>query len=265
MRAFINCAEPCRAETFRRFLARFAEWGVRSDMLQSCYAMAETVFCVSQTAPGSQPSAGMIGDPPHEAMALGRPIAGIDVAILDRDGNALPGGEVGEIALTGDFLFQGYFRDPELTVTRFRDGWYLSRDHGAIVDGAIHILGRADDMLIVNGRNLHAGEIEALIDDLGLTQPGRVVAFTEYDERIGGNGLVILAERLRPSPERDDVIIDRIVEQVRGALDIQPRAARLVPRGWIVKTTSGKIARDANRRKYQDRTHTTREAALAGS
>ncbi|MGH7075287.1 MAG: AMP-binding protein, partial [Stellaceae bacterium] len=86
IRAFINCAEPCRAESFAGFLDRFAASGVRREMLHSCYAMAESVFAVSQTALGSGPRTRMSGAPKRPAMALGRPIADIEVSVRRRDG-----------------------------------------------------------------------------------------------------------------------------------------------------------------------------------
>src|SRR5258708_2697045 len=52
MRMFINCSEPVREESHARFLARFARYGVRPEMLAACYAMAETTFASTQPAPG---------------------------------------------------------------------------------------------------------------------------------------------------------------------------------------------------------------------
>src|SRR5579871_5464890 len=49
VRAFIDCSEPCKPTTFQRFAAHFAERGVKQKQLQVCYAMAETVFAVTQT------------------------------------------------------------------------------------------------------------------------------------------------------------------------------------------------------------------------
>ncbi|MGH7073609.1 MAG: AMP-binding protein, partial [Stellaceae bacterium] len=263
MRAFINCAEPCRAESFAGFLDRFAASGVKREMLQSCYAMAESVFAVSQTAPGSVPRTRMIGAPKRPAMALGRPIAGIEVSVRRRDGREARDGEIGEIALRGAFTLKGYFRNPGLTSDRIRAGWYLTRDLGCVIDGEIHVVGRRDDVLIVHGRNLHAGEIEAAIAALGLTRPGRAVAFTHHDARHGGNGLVILAERRRQGGLDDDAIIGRIAVHIRAMFDVQPREVRLVPPGFIVKTTSGKVSRQGNRRKYLAAIAWAKEAALA--
>ena len=73
VKAFINCSEPCQAETFGNFLEAFAGWGVRPDQLQTCYAMAETVFAVTQT-------------PLHEPVT---PLE-VDAESLQTRGRALP-------------------------------------------------------------------------------------------------------------------------------------------------------------------------------
>src|SRR5207247_6036647 len=52
MRAWINCSEPCRLSSMRDFADAFADCGVRKESLQASYAMAETVFAVTQTEPG---------------------------------------------------------------------------------------------------------------------------------------------------------------------------------------------------------------------
>jgi fatty-acyl-CoA synthase len=121
MRAFVACSEPCRPETLDRFATRFAAWGVRPEMMQASYAMAETVFAVTQTPLGARPRAS------DGLMNLGRPIDGIEISICDLDGAPMPDGQRGEVALRGAFLFDGYFGDSTLTADRLRDGWYYSR------------------------------------------------------------------------------------------------------------------------------------------
>src|SRR5262249_36027383 len=52
VRAWINCSEPVRRKSLRDFVERFGDWGVAPGALQSCYAMAENVFAVTQSSPG---------------------------------------------------------------------------------------------------------------------------------------------------------------------------------------------------------------------
>jgi acyl-CoA synthetase (AMP-forming)/AMP-acid ligase II len=249
MRAFIACSEPCRAATLDRFHARFAAWGVRPEMLAAAYAMAETVFAVTQTPLGVPPRARAFGSD-GDLLNLGRPVDGIELSIRDRDGRPVPDGRFGEIAVRGAFLLDGYYRDAARTADRLRGGWYFSRDRGCVIGGELYIAGRLDDLLIVNGRNVHVHDIEALVDSLGLTRPGRTAVFALYDERGGSDALVVVAER-RGASIADDDIIGRIAEHIRSTIDIQPRDIRLVAPGWVVKTTSGKVSRHDNARKYR--------------
>ncbi len=53
MKAFVNCSEPCKSETFDRFSAAFGNWGATPEKLLTCYAMAESVFAVTQSPPNA--------------------------------------------------------------------------------------------------------------------------------------------------------------------------------------------------------------------
>jgi len=266
VRGFINCSEPCRSETFRRFRKRFAPLGVREEQLQVCYAMAETVFAVSQTEVGAktrelkvdterlqQDGVAVRPDEGRESRRLlstGRPLAGLEVRIL-RDGRGVPDGEVGEIALRGAFLFNGYFNDAQTTSERVRDGWYHTRDRAFLEDGQLYVLGRQDDLLIVGGRNLHAHEVEDIVGAVAGVRPGRVVAFGVFDERFASETLVVVAERSGDAGDRADGDLAReIREAVYDRTNIEVSRCLVVEPGWLVKTTSGKVSRDGNKTKY---------------
>ena len=82
-------------------------------------------------------------------------------------------GRIGEIVTSGAFLFDGYFNDPVTTGERLVDGLYHTRDLGFMTDGELYVLGRKDDLIIVNGRNLHAHEVETIITGVAGLRPGR--------------------------------------------------------------------------------------------
>ena len=142
VRAFINCSEPCRPDSFDVFLRRFAESGVTAQQLQVCYAMAEAVFAVTQTPLGQGPEVLSVDRKAFEAhgrvepghglrlLSCGHPIDGIILRILDDDGSDMPPGLIGEVAIAAPFLFDGYYRQKSLTERKVRDGWYHSGDLG---------------------------------------------------------------------------------------------------------------------------------------
>ena len=241
MKAFINCSEPCRVETFELFAEAFAGWGVRSDQLRICYAMAETVFAVTQTPAGE--AIRSIDIEGRHAPSVGRPIADVALRIVG------PEGSVGEVAVEAPFLFSGYHQDPERTRAKLDDGWYLTGDLGVIREGELYLMGRTDDLIIVNGRNIMAHDVEFLLNaEASEIKGGRCLALGVFNAEIGSCELVVLAE---PAGAIDARAFSRKAKQiVLTGFGVMPREVRLVEPGWLAKTTSGKLAREQNLRKY---------------
>lgn len=265
MRAFINCSEPCHAATFRRFQEKFSCLGVAPKMLQTCYALAETVFASSQTSVNRPPRVLVldqnilqeeqrIAEPSAEADAIevisnGPPLAGVTITIRDEQEKVLPDGFVGEVWIEAPFLFDGYNRMPELTQEKLVAGSYRTADRGFVADGEIYILGRLDDLLILNGRNVHAAEIEGLLADIDGLKPGRAVAFCEFSDTLGSNQLIIVGETTADADK--DSILAAVRKVIFDHLSIHPGDIVLVEQGWLTKTTSGKISRTANAASYR--------------
>jgi acyl-CoA synthetase (AMP-forming)/AMP-acid ligase II len=243
LRLVVNCSEPCRAAAFDRFLARFAASGLAAEALQTSYALAENVFAVTQT-----PSATAVRRSRHPDypgfLSSGPPLAGTEVRI--------EGGAVGEIVLRGACLFAGYFRQPELTASRLRDGWFHTGDIGFLEDGELFVIGRGDDMLTVNGRKLLAHEIEAGLADIEGVAPGRVLAYADFDDAVGTGQLAIAAELAAGAAAPQ--VAAAIRRCVVGQTGMRPHAVRLLPRGYLVKSTSGKLGRAASLAKLRGET-----------
>jgi acyl-CoA synthetase (AMP-forming)/AMP-acid ligase II len=120
------------------------------------YAMTE-----SPSITGTEP-----GDPPEVLYrTVGRPQAGIEVAIRAEDGIPLPHGEVGRIHVRGGCVMRGYWGDPERTAEVLDDdGWLRSSDLGHLdTDGNLVIAGRIGDMYIRGGYNVHPLQIENVL------------------------------------------------------------------------------------------------------
>jgi acyl-CoA synthetase (AMP-forming)/AMP-acid ligase II len=269
MRAFINCSEPCKAATFDRFLAKFAPIGVRAEALQVCYAMAETVFAVSQTDIGRQvlrlrvdahllSEEKLVAAPRDssanlELLSAGSALDGMHVTIVDAHGQELPADHVGEIELSSEFLFDGYLNRPEITAEKLRAGRYRTNDMGFVHGDQVFILGRADDLLIVHGRNYFAHEVEAVVNDVAGLKAGRNVAVAVFNEMLGSQDVVVIAElALNVLVQADKGLeLKRAVKQaVAERMGLELRDVRIVQAGWLAKTTSGKISRSLNRDKY---------------
>lgn len=267
VRALINCSETCRPETMEGFTARFADCGLGPGAVQTCYAMAETVFAVSQSPLGAPPRslyvAGRdfaIGEPleicaPDQATrrlaSCGAPIEDVEVHILDTAGAPLGPGVVGQIAVRAPFLFNGYYRLPDETATTLADGWVMTGDLGLVSDGEIYVTGRLKDMLIVHGKNIMAHDVEAAIGPVAGVKAGRAVALGVFDPRAASDNLVAIIEC-----DGADVTPAEVKREVKRAvartLGLTLSRVYVAPSGWIVKSTSGKLNRRENLEKFLD-------------
>jgi fatty-acyl-CoA synthase len=271
-RAISNCSEPMLFRSHQLFLDKFKSRGLRPDALATCYAMAENVFAVTQGGVGApvtvdvisqrgflterraRPAAG--GEPAMNMLSCGRPIAGTEVKVLDDHRADLPERTLGEIALRSDCMLTEYYHRPDATGSAFHEGWYLTGDLGYIADGEVYVTGRKKDLIIVGGKNVYPQDLEALGSEVAGIHPGRVVAFGVMDEETGTEEVVLVAE-MEEEPAgggeasgRADELAEEIRRRVSRGSDIVLRSVKVVGRGWLLKTSSGKIARGANRDKY---------------
>jgi acyl-CoA synthetase (AMP-forming)/AMP-acid ligase II len=263
VRAFVDCSEPCRLETFELFEAAFRRMGVRWDQFRVCYAMAETVFAITQTPRTEGVSAVLVDEAAladgraemaqdgasRSVMSVGRPLDDTEVRILVDD-LAAPEGAVGEVAVRAPFLFSGYHLNAELTAAKLKDGWYRTGDLGFLRGGELYILGRTDDLLILNGRNVFAHHVEFTINaEAPSIKAGRCIALGVFSPQVGSQELVIVAEL--DNSDVDAKALQRAVKSiVLDTYGIMPREVMLAPPGWLAKSTSGKIARGRNLDKY---------------
>ncbi len=96
--------------------------------------------------------------------AVGRPIPPAEVRVVDEDGRTVPTGEVGEILLRVAGREREYYRDPEATAQTWREGWLHTGDLGRLDDeGYLYIAGRAKDVIVRGGSNVHAVDVEAVL------------------------------------------------------------------------------------------------------
>jgi fatty-acyl-CoA synthase len=97
--------------------------------------------------------------------ALGHPMPGVDVRLIDPQGRDVPPGTEGEILMRGRHMCAGYWKKPEATAEAIRDGWFHTGDLGRVdQNGHYAIVGRLKDMIISGGVNIYPAEIERAIE-----------------------------------------------------------------------------------------------------
>ena len=269
VRALINCSEPVRSSSMLEFQRAFEASGLRAGALQASYAMAENVFAVSQTevrrsaGPVSLWANGQEFRGGHRIVTVAEGTSGAvsftssgqllpnhQVRIVDDSGTVLGHGNVGEILVRSDCLFEGYYNRPDLTAAAIIDGWYRTGDLGFLLDGELYIVGRKKDLLIIGGENIYPQDIEEVVAGHPAIHDGRAVAMGVYNPDLGTEDIVVVAEVEREELIDDALQIEREVRaQVVGALGVAVSTLFLKPPKWIVKSTAGKAARSATREK----------------
>jgi acyl-CoA synthetase (AMP-forming)/AMP-acid ligase II len=273
-RAVVNCSEPMHWKSHHLFLERFEKHGLRPSALATCYAMAENVFAVTQggidapvvvdevdqrsllvdriarPAPLPLLGGGDGGEGRLRLLSCGRPLPNARVRVLDDQRRDLPERHLGEIALQSDCMLTGYYHRDDATAKAFHEGWYLTGDLGYVADGEVYVTGRKKDLIIVGGKNVYPQDIEQLAGDVTGVHPGRIVAFGVFDEEAGTEEVVVVAEADTDDPAARRRLADEIRQRVTRGSDVALRLVHVVGPRWLLKTSSGKIARSANREKY---------------
>ncbi len=266
LRAFLTGGELVREPSRRELLERFAETGLEERHLQVCYGMAENTFVSNQTDFGSIVRKDVVDRraffetnravplspdaPPGSGLTFyscGRPLPDHQVRI----GGAGEDRQVGEVEILSGCLFEGYLsaagvsREGVFTA----DGWYRSGDQGYVVDGELFCTGRLKDLIIHRGVNLHPDDLQEVIGRLPGVKDGRVAVFGVADEAEGTERIVALLEPDGPA-EGAGRLERRVREEVSSAFGVNVQDVRVCAPGTLLKTTSGKVSRKANRAFY---------------
>jgi acyl-CoA synthetase (AMP-forming)/AMP-acid ligase II len=234
-------------------------------MLAVSYAMAENTFGVTQTSPGQPPKIDVvkrraleqelralpIDSSNSEAVAkvsCGLPIAGTTVKVVGHDGHVLSERRVGEIAIKSKCMLSEYYKRPDLYP--FEDGWYMTGDTGYVADEHLYVVGRSKDLIINAGKNIYPQDIESIVNEIHGVTPGRAVVFGVFDDREGTELIVIVAETTINDAAKQQLLSKTIRQEVSRRSMVTASYVMLVEPKWLIKTSSGKIARGANREKW---------------
>jgi acyl-CoA synthetase (AMP-forming)/AMP-acid ligase II/acyl carrier protein len=274
-----NGAEPVRQETMERFAQAFAPCGFRWEAFHPCYGLAEASLMVSGVQVGAVSTGQTVQvsaleenrvvivettgsddeDSTRTFVSSGRVPQGQEVVIVNPD-TCVPcqAGQVGEIWVSGPSIAQGYWQKPAETLYTFRahmadtgEGPFLrTGDLGFMYDSELFVTGRLKDLIIIRGRNHYPQDIELTVEQSHLAlRPGSGVAFSI--EAMSEEQLVIVQEVER---HYRHVNLDEVFETIRQAVaehhELQIYAIVLVKTGSILKTSSGKLQRNASRQAF---------------
>jgi long-chain acyl-CoA synthetase len=139
---------------------------------------------------------------------IGTPIEGVEMKVVDEQGNEVEQGEVGEIVIKGHNVMKGYWNRPEATEDAIKDGWFHTGDMGKIdEDGYFSIVDRKKELIIRGGYNVYPREVEEVLYEHPAVQEAAVIGVP--DEKMGeevGAAIVLKdGEDLSESDLRDYV------------------------------------------------------------
>jgi medium-chain acyl-CoA synthetase len=180
---------------------------------------------------------------------LGKPFPWIDMAIVDEDGNRLPSGSLGDIAINiaptrPPWLFREYLGDPEATAARHRGHWYLTGDIGRMDgEGHVFMIGRADDVINCGGTNIGPWELESILLEHPKVREAAVVRKPHVD--LGDIPKAFVA--VEPDVQPTTTLSDELMQFVNGQIHPHKRLRELEFRAALPKTPEGKIRRAALR------------------
>ncbi len=257
-----NGADMIRPDVMQAFIDAFSEAGFRANAFQPSYGLAEATLAVSIMPPGegivvelveeTQLSGGPASqDRPRRYRAIvncGKPVRDMLVEVRDDDGALLPDKMIGKLWVKGPSIMPGYFRDKEATDACMVDGWLDTGDMAYLSNGYIFIVGRAKDMIIINGKNHWPQDIEWAVEQLPGFKAGDIAAFA-ITTPGGEEAPAVLVQCRTSDPAERARLRDQIREKVRSITGMHC-VVELVPPRTLPKTSSGKLSRAKARNLY---------------
>ncbi len=267
-RLAFNGAEPVSPDTLKHFAERFAPYGFRPEALTPVYGLAENTLGLAFPPPARGPRVDRIRRKPFQRsgqalvaeddepqalsfVSCGPPLPGQEIRIVDTLGYEVAERQQGRLEFRGPSATSGYLHNPEETRRLFHGEWLDSGDLAYIAEGEVYLTGRAKDIIIRAGRNLHPQELEEVIGNLPGIRKGCVVVFGSPDPVSGTERLVVLAETRETEPALQETLRRQIETLGIDLLGDPPDDIVLVPPHTVPKTSSGKIRRAATRELFE--------------
>ncbi|ANC86002.1 fatty acyl-AMP ligase [Sphingomonas sp. NIC1] len=262
-----NGADMIRPDVMQAFVDAFADAGFKASAFLPSYGLAEATLAVSLMPPGEGIRVELVeetqlsgggdslaandGPRPQRFRAIvncGKPVRDMTVEIREEDGTPLPDGAIGKLWCKGPSVMVGYFRDQEATDACMVDGWLDTGDMAYMSDGYIYIVGRAKDMIIVNGKNHWPQDIEWAVEQLPGFKSGDIAAFAITTP--GGEETPAVLVQCRSSDDAERLRLrDEIRERVRSVTGMNC-VIELIPPRTLPRTSSGKLSRAKARNLY---------------
>ncbi|TRD10968.1 fatty acyl-AMP ligase [Erythrobacter insulae] len=263
-----NGADMIRPDVMQNFVNAFSEAGFKAASFTPSYGLAEAVLGVTVMPPGEGIRVELVeeerlsGTPrdltrPARYRAIvncGKALPDMKVEIRGENGDVRGDHQIGKVWCHGPSVMHSYFRNEEATnecLVPDKDGhgaWLDTGDMGYLADGYLFIVGRAKDMIIINGKNHWPQDIEWAVEQLPGFNHGDIAAFSVETE--GGEEAPAVLVHCRVSdPEERVKLREQIADKVRSVTGMSC-VVELVPPRTLPRTSSGKLSRAKAKKLY---------------
>lgn len=258
-------AEPINLNTMKKFCEKFASAGFSSSAITPCYGMAENTLAISFAHKSelkidyldsqelfengvAVPVYGKDINQSISYVSCGKPLHDIEVMIIDDKNYELEERCIGEIIVKSPSTCKGYYNREDLNKDLFIDGYLRTGDLGYIANGELYITGRKKDIIIQNGLNINAEEVELQLIENPHVRAGRLVALSTYNEKNDSEEIALIIEtksnlKYLQAPQRE-LMRASVHQTINRFVSVKPENIHIVPPGTILKTTSGKVKRN---------------------
>ena len=257
-----NGADMIRPDVMQSFVNAFAPAGFKASAFTPSYGLAEATLAVTVMPPGEGIRVELVeeerlsGSPrdlsrPARYRAIvncGKPLPDMEVEIRGENEKPKKDHQIGKVWCRGPSVMHSYFRNRQGTEECLVDGWLDTGDMGYMANGYLFIVGRAKDMIIINGKNHWPQDIEWAVEQLPGFNHGDIAAFAIETEN-GEEAAAVLVHCRVSDPEERIRLRDEIRDKVR-AITGMNCVVELVPPRTLPRTSSGKLSRAKAKKLY---------------
>ncbi len=240
-------AAPMPLEVIKRAIDEFP-----NTRFINAFGQTESAATITALQPDDHDMRGLTGEAREKKMkrlsSIGRPLAGIEIRIVDEDGNEVPSGVPGEIVARGEQVMKGYYGQEAETKRTIRNGWLFTGDLGyRDEEGYIFLSGRAKDLIIRGGENIAPNEIEEVILKHPAVDDCAVIGLPDVDwgERVMA---VVVKKKGAKVSEQE------IIDFARPHLASHKRPEAVVFTDELPRNVMGKVLKRDLREKYAPNT-----------
>ncbi|MBH5321732.1 fatty acyl-AMP ligase [Aurantiacibacter sediminis] len=257
-----NGADMIRPDVMQQFVNAFADAGFKASAFTPSYGLAEATLAVTVMPPGEGIRVELVEEErlsggkrdlsrPARYRAIvncGKPLPDMDVEIRGENDEVKGDHQIGKVWCRGPSVMHSYFRDPGATEDCLVDGWLDTGDMGYMADGYLFIVGRAKDMIIINGKNHWPQDIEWAVEQLPGFNHGDIAAFSVETDN-GEEAPAVLVHCRVSDPEERVKLRNEIADKVRSVTGMNC-VVELIPPRTLPRTSSGKLSRAKAKKLY---------------